>query len=128
MKGSPSSLPLPLFSFLFLRTISFLGHREGVARRMEYFVDGLNGGTVVARALTVILEIERKIISRVEGGNDSENRKESSRPCSQPWNNLHLSRALPEHLVGSQTGTPRWYEEIEICYVILGRNECEKVK
>lgn len=46
-------------------------------------------------ALTVILEIERKIISRVEGGNDSENRKESSRPCSQPWNNLHLSREPP---------------------------------
>lgn len=42
MKGSPSSLPLPLFSFLFLWTISFLGHPEGVARRMEYFVDGLN--------------------------------------------------------------------------------------
>lgn len=65
---------------------------------MEYFVDGLSRRK--ARALTVILEIERKIISRVEGGNDSENRKESSRPCSQPWNNLHLSRVPP-------TRTPR---------------------
>lgn len=83
-------------------------------------------------ALTVILEIERKIISRVEGGNDSENRKESSRPCSQPWNNLHLSRELPPP---SLPRTPRRFPnryaamirkskqrgvKIERCYVMLG--------
>lgn len=87
MKGSAPSLPLPLFLPVSPPWQSlFLAIQEGV----EYFVDGLNRGGTSSAGVNGNPRDRAK--DYLEGGNDSENRKESSRPCSQPWNNLRLSR------------------------------------